>query len=83
MNVTGTPRLPLISPVEISWKVWDARPWTRNLKAEYEARGRLLSLRARFGSIDELRQVIGTDKTIAEPVRKLALKWAEDFWEGK
>ena len=64
--------------------MWDARPWTRNLKTEYEARGgRLLSLRASFGSIDELRQVIGTDKTISEPVRKLALKWAEDFWETK
>ena len=27
--------------------------------------------------------VIRTDKTIAEPVRKLALKWAKNFWEAK
>ena len=64
-------------------KVWDARPWTPNLKAEYEARGRLLSLRARFGSADELRQAIRYDKTIAEPVRVQALDWAEDFWKAK
>ena len=56
---------------------------TRNLKAEYEARGRLSSLCARFGSIDELRQAIRTDPTISEPVRKQALEWAEDFWEAK
>ena len=47
-------------------------------------RGDRLLVDAPAGAVrDELRQAIRADKTIAEAVRKQALKWAEDFWEAK
>ena len=60
-------------------KVWDARPWTPELRAEQEA----LSL-VRFYSTppiskDELLARIRADATVSEPVRERALEFARQW----
>ena len=64
-------------------KVWDARPWTPELRVEQEA----LSL-VRFYSTppisqDELLARMRADATISEPVRERALEFARQWVEAK
>ena len=64
-------------------KVWDARPWTPELRAQFQARGLLTVKRERVKSLEELQAVIRSDKTISDMVRKQALDWAELFWRNR
>ena len=63
--------------------MWDTRPWTDKLRAESYARGMLTTLRERVESLEELQQRITEDKTLSDPVRNLALEWAELFWKNR
>ena len=62
-------------------KVWDARPWTPELRAEAQARGLLIVHRDRANSLEELQANIRSDQTISDMVRNQALDWAELFWK--
>ena len=64
-------------------KVWDARPWTPELRAQSQARGYLTVHRDRVESLEELQTAIHSDKTISDLVRKQALDWAELFWKNR
>jgi len=64
-------------------KVWDTREWTAELKAEYEARGLLSFLRTKFACREDLLQALRMDHTISEPVRKLALEWADSYLDAR
>ncbi len=64
-------------------KVWDARPWTPELRAESQARGLLTMKRDRVKSLDELQADIRSDKTISDLVRQQALDWAGLFWKNR
>jgi WD40 repeat protein len=64
-------------------KVWDARPWTPELRAQSQARGLLTMMRDRVKSLEELQTVIRDDKTISDMVRKQSLDWAELFWKNR
>lgn len=63
-------------------KVRDARPWTQQLTAESQARGLLRIFTLRSASERELRDQLRNDRSISEPARKLALDWAEEFWNS-
>ena len=64
-------------------KVWDARPWTPELRAQSQVRGYLTMHRDRVKSLEELEAYIRNDKTISDMVRKQALDWAELFWKNR
>ncbi len=64
-------------------KVWDARPWTPELRAESQAQGYLAVHSEHVESFEELQAVIRADETITESVRKRALDWAELFWKNR
>jgi WD40 repeat protein len=64
-------------------KVWDARSWTPELRAQSQARGLLTVDRDRVKSLEELRATIHSDKTITDMVRKQSLDWAELFWKNR
>ena len=64
-------------------KLWDARPWTPELRAQSQARGYLTKHRDRVKSLEELQSYIGSDRTMSDPVRKQALDWAELFWKNR
>lgn len=63
--------------------VWDARPWTPELRAQSEARGLLTMKRDRVESIDELRASVRDDKTVTKVVRNQCLDWDELFWKNR
>ena len=63
-------------------KVWDARSWTPELKAERESVSLL-----RFRCVDdigkqELLNAIAADQTISESVRHRAMEMAVPYWES-
>jgi WD40 repeat protein len=62
-------------------KVWDARPWTPELKSEQQAISLLRFLCAKQPPKDQFLQSIQTDATISEPARRRALELAETYWE--
>jgi WD40 repeat protein len=64
-------------------KVWDARPWTPELRTEFEARGLLTVKRYRVKSLEDLQAYIRSDKTISDMVRQQSLDWAELFWKNR
>jgi WD40 repeat protein len=64
-------------------KVWDARSWTPELRAQSQARGLLTVKRDRGKWLEELQATIRSDKTIPELVRKQAVDWAEPFWKNR
>ena len=64
-------------------RVWDARPWTPELRPQSHARGYLKVHRDRTESLEELQTYVRTDKTISDMVRKQALDWAELFWKNR
>ena len=63
-------------------KVWDARPWTPELKVQFETRGYLAFHTPRFSSNDALQKAIQADRTINDPIRQQALDWSELFWKN-
>ena len=64
-------------------RVWDVRPWTPELRAQFRARGYLTVHRDRSDSLEELQIYIRSDKTISDMVRDQALDWAELFWKNR
>jgi len=63
--------------------MWDARPWSPDLRAKDRARGYLTVHRDRAKSLEELQAYIRSDRTISDMVRKQALDWAELFWKNR
>lgn len=59
--------------------IWDARPWTPKLKAEYEAQGLVRFYLPTRKTKRELLDAIKRDGTISEAVRQCALELAKDF----
>ncbi len=64
-------------------KVWDARPWTPELRAEQEALGLVRFYSKSPISKDELLARIRADATVSEPVRERALEFARQWPETK
>jgi eukaryotic-like serine/threonine-protein kinase len=79
----GGMRLATCNSEEKIVKVWDARPWTAELRAQSRARGYLTVHRERSESLDDLQTYIRSDKTISDMVRNQALDWAELFWKNR
>ena len=61
--------------------MWDARPWTPELKTEHYALCMLRSWCAKPISKEQLIEKIRTDRTIPDLVRKRALELAPLYWE--
>jgi WD40 repeat protein/serine/threonine protein kinase len=64
-------------------KLWDARPWTPELRAQSQAHGLLTQERDRVSSFEVLQATIRSDKTISDMVRQQALDWSELFWNNR
>ncbi|HAA52165.1 MAG TPA: hypothetical protein DCE43_20780 [Planctomycetaceae bacterium] len=64
-------------------KVWDARPWTPELRARSQARSLLMFKRSQVKSLDALQEVIRSDQTISDQVRQQALEWSPLFWKAR
>lgn len=64
-------------------RIWDARPWTENLKTDLHARGLLARLRTKANSAEDPQEAIQTQPAISEPVRSRALEWARMFRESQ
>ena len=64
-------------------KLWDARPWTPELRAQSQARSLLTFKRSQVRSLDALQEVIRRDQTISDPVRHQALEWSPLFWKAR
>ena len=64
-------------------KLWDARPWTPELRAEREALSLIRWLQDQGKPKSEWLDAIAADQTISEPVRRRALEWAPAFWNAK
>ena len=60
-------------------KVWDARPWTPELRAEREALSLIHFLRDQGQRQSEWLNAISSDQTLSEPVRQRALQFARDW----
>ena len=60
-------------------KVWDARPWTPELRAEREALSLIHFLRDHDKPQAEWLDAIAADQTITEPVRQRALQFARKW----
>ena len=59
-------------------KVWDARPWTPELRAEREALSLIHFLREQGKPQTEWLDAIAADQTISEPIRQRALQFARE-----
>jgi len=64
-------------------KVWDARPWTPELRLEQEVRCLLNSVIAKAPSREALLTAIRASKTFSEPARNLALQKAPATWTAR
>ena len=62
-------------------KVWDARPWTTELRAEREALSLIHWLRDQGKPQSEWLDAIATDQSLAEPVRQRAVQFAREWQE--
>jgi hypothetical protein len=62
-------------------KVWDARPWTPELRVEQQALGLVRFYSTPPISKDELLDRIRADATVSEPVRERALEFARQWPE--
>jgi len=60
-------------------KVWDARPWTPELRAEREALSLIHFLRDHDKPQVEWLDAISADQTLSEPVRQRALQFAREW----
>ena len=55
-------------------RVWDARPWTPQLRIEQEARNLINHLDSKLGSKAKVIQIIEQDTALAAEVRQEALE---------
>ncbi len=62
-------------------KLWDARPWTPELRVEQQALVVVRFLWAKCKLKEEFIQKITADRTISDPVRRRALELAEVYWD--
>ena len=60
-------------------KIWRARPWTLELRAEREALSLIHFLRAHDKPQSEWLNAISSDQTISEAVRQRALQFAREW----
>ena len=60
-------------------KVWDARPWTPELRAEREALSLIHILRDQDQPQSEWLNAISSDQTLSDPVRQRALQFAREW----
>ena len=60
-------------------RVWDARPWTPELRAEHEALSLIHSLRDQAKPQSEWLDAIAADQTLTKPVRQRALQFAREW----
>ena len=60
-------------------RVWDARPWTPELRAEREALSLIHFLRAHDKPQSEWLNAISSDQTISEAVRQRAFQFAREW----
>jgi WD40 repeat protein len=60
-------------------KLWDARPWTPELRAEREALSLIHWLRDQDKPQSEWLDAIAADQTLTEPVRQRALQFAREW----
>src|SRR5262249_49359357 len=63
-------------------RVWDARPWTPELRRQREALGLVEYLCQRLPSKEKMIERIGADKGITEEVRKEAVALLDAYWPG-
>lgn len=79
LSVAFSPDGKRLASATSALKVWDARPWTPELKAEREALSLIHFLRDQNKPKAEWLNVIASDQTISEPVRKRALQFAREW----
>ena len=60
-------------------RIWDARPWTPELRAEREALSLIHFLREQGNAKDEWLDIIMADQSISEPVRQRAVQFAREW----
>jgi len=60
-------------------KVWDARPWTPELRAERQALSVIRFLQNQNKPQAEWLDAIAANKTLSEPVRQRALQFAREW----
>ncbi len=59
-------------------KIWDARPWTPELRAEREALSLIHFLRDQGQPQSEWLDAISSDQALSDPVRQCALQFARE-----
>ncbi len=69
----------LSASVHHAVKLWDARPWTPELRAEREALSLLHFLRGQGQPQSEWLAALSAGQTLSEPVRQRALQFARDW----
>ena len=62
-------------------KVWDARPWAPELRADQQAVSLIRFLQAKPLAKAALLDAIAAEATISEPVRQRALELAREWRE--
>lgn len=68
--------------VDRTVKVWDARPWTPELRVEQQALSLIRFLQAKPLAKSAMIETIEMDETISEPVRLRALEFAREWRES-
>lgn len=61
-------------------KIWDARPWTPELRAQAQARSVLKRYRQQVESLENLRAQLRDAEHLSGLARERALEWSELFW---
>ena len=61
-------------------KIWDARPWTPELRAQAQARSVLKKYRQQAESLEKLRAQLRDAEHLSGLARERALEWSELFW---
>jgi hypothetical protein len=71
----------LASAGDVRVLIWNARPWTNDVRDERDARSRLEFLLDHRLLKDDVRDFLRTDKTVSDAVRQLALKLLDQYGE--
>ena len=61
-------------------KIWDARPWTPELRGQAQARSVLKRYRQQVESLENLRAQVRDAEHLSGLARERALEWSELFW---
>ena len=64
-------------------EVWDARPWTPELRAEHDALSLIHFLRDQSQPQSAWLAALSADQTLSEPVRQRALQFAREWKPSK